>query len=475
MSFTSKLTTLAAAGAGGDSYWANNIVNGDDRQSNLNWLSLTADNGVVFGGYYHQSNGYNRADTMELDADGNYVRGIRVGSGTQEQTNSWGGTVGTSGYVVSGGYDLSSGSDPAFFVRNPTTNSFAKKFEDSPGIATSVCTGMYTIGNYIYACIFRYINSSDTELAIARGNGTTFSMAGSRSRGVLDDAGDGLYISQQGKCDVTADSNDNMYFVAESAYSGQLKFYLASLNSSFTQRWIYSYTYTYGIDNIRIVTDSSNNVYIVGYTTDYDYRGITVLKFDSSGSEVWQKRFWAGGNDTFSYSINGVAVDSNDNLIIMTHSLNEPSTNNYIYNFDFFKVNSSGTVTDGCRWRGNNSGVRGEYSYEKQRLALDANDNMYACWAYRHVGLSDAEYRRRFVTKFTFDTQGQSVSGAWTFDPTNYYTSSATATYYNSVTRNNSPNIDCASDGRTITNSTLSFTDDTLTLNTDLTESVTSL
>lgn len=475
MSFTSKLTTLAAAGAGGDSYWANILVNNDDRQSNLYWLALNSDNGVFLGGYYHQGNGYNRADTMELDADGNYVRGIRVGSGTQEQTAAYGGTVGTSGYVVSGGYDLSSGSDPAFFVRAPTENTFTKKFEDSPGISSSNCTGMYTIGSYIYACIFRYINSSDSEVVVARGNGTTFSMVGSRSRGVLDDAGAGLYVSNENKCDVTADSNDNMYLYAESNYSGQLKFYLGSLNSSFTQRWIYGYTYTYGIDNIRIVTDSSDNVYIVGHSTDFDYRGITVLKFDSSGSEVWQKRFWAGGNDTYSYSINGVAVDSNDNLIIMTHSLNEPSTNNYIYNFDFFKVSSSGTVTDGCRWRGNNSGKIGQYSDEKQRLALDANDNMYACWVYRDSSLSDGEYRRRFVTKFTFDTQAQTVGGAWVFDPTNYYTSSATATYYSTVSRDNSPNIDCASDGRSITNTTLSFTDDTLTLNTDLTESVTSL
>lgn len=474
MSFTSKLTTLAAAGAGGDSYWANILVNGDDRQSNLNWLALNSDNGVFLGGYYHQGNGYNRADTMELDADGNYVRGIRVGSGTQEQTNSWGGTVGTSGYVVSGGYDLSSGSDPAFFVRAPTENTFTKKFEDSPNISQSVCTGMYTIGNYIYACVYRQISTSDHEVVVARGNGTTFSMVGSRSRGVLDDAGDGLEIEER-KCDITADSSDNMYFFAENKFSGQTKFYIASLNSSFTQRWIYSYTRNYQIYNVRIVTDSNNNLYIVGSNGDPDYKGITVLKFDTSGSEVWQKRFWAGGNDTASYQLNGVAVDSNDNIIIMTHSFNEPSTNNYIYNFDFLKVSSSGSVTDGCRWRGNNSGKLPSYSDERQRLALDANDNIYACWNYRDSSLSDAENRRRFVTKFTFDTQGQTVGGAWVFDPTNYYTSSATATYYSTVTRNNSPNIDCASDGRSITNTTLSFTDDTLTLNTDLTESVTSL
>jgi len=469
MSFISKLTTLSAAGASSDSYWANILRNDDDRQSNLNWIAVGAAKEVYFGGYYHIGNGYNRADIMELDADGNYVRGIRNGDSSETQTASWGGCVGTSGYIVTGGYDLSSGYDPAYFIRNPTANSYSSRFEDSPGVTNSVCKALYTIGSNIYACVWRQIGSSDSEVAIVRGSGTTFS---SRSRGFLNNTGDGLEIGES-ICDVTADSSGNMYIAAQSNYSGNARFYIGKMNSSFTNQWYFKYTYAFASTSHRLLVDSSGNIYLITTRGDSGTQGIHIIKFDSSGDIQFQKRAWAGGNDTASYVVSGAAIDSNDNIIVMTHSLNEPSSNQYIFNFDFVKFNSSGSVTDSCRWKGSSSARQPLYGEAKNMLALDANDNMYTGWAYRYAG-QDGDPRRRFVAKFTFDTTGQNI-GDFTLDQTHYYTSSSTSTYLNNSTKDNSPNVEVTTDSRSITNSSAAYTADSIVLNTNVTETVTAL
>jgi len=82
-----------------------------------------------------------------------------------------------------------------------------------------------------------------------------------------------------------------------------------------------------------IAVDFSGNVYVIGFSdngTNHDYRSI---KYDSSGSIVWQKTWNGGGTDDGS----GIAVDSSGNVYVTGFS-----DNGATYDYLTIKYDSSG-------------------------------------------------------------------------------------------------------------------------------------
>lgn len=137
---------------------------------------------------------------------------------------------------------------------------------------------------------------------------------------------------------VSVDTSGNVYVggYTNSSPSSTTSFFLAKYNTSGTLQW-QRVLYGSGVGSpaFGVATDSSANVYIVGYSSiqgDVDYH---LAKYDSSGTLQW-KNYLGGSGEDEAYS---VAVDSSDNVYICGNS-----TSGATKRFVFAKYNSSGTI-----------------------------------------------------------------------------------------------------------------------------------
>ena len=106
-----------------------------------------------------------------------------------------------------------------------------------------------------------------------------------------------------------------------------------------------------------IATDSSNNVYVVGYSTiTVDY--ILLVKYDTDGNLVWQKKLGDGVNSSIGYDI---AIDTSDNIYITGYTGTD---------LIFVKYNTSGDVI----WQKLLSGGGLEIGYS---ITTDTSGNIY--------------------------------------------------------------------------------------------------
>jgi hypothetical protein len=148
-----------------------------------------------------------------------------------------------------------------------------------------------------------------------------------------------------------------------------IDFYIAKISSTGAVSWQARLTGTdlqsYN-EYHRIITDSSNNVYAAGYgyhSASAPEQDIIIVKYNSSGSLQWQRRFSGSGSTGYTEVCRGIAVKSDQSLLLAT-MVPESSTldNSYILNY-----NSSGTLL----WQ------RRLSNFEVYDMVLDDDDNMY--------------------------------------------------------------------------------------------------
>ena len=141
---------------------------------------------------------------------------------------------------------------------------------------------------------------------------------------------------------VAFDSNDNLYACGNTDSSGQgsSDIFLVKYNSSGGIQWQRTLGGS-GTDlGYEVTVDSSDNVYISGYTRSSLPSGISsaaffVAKYDTDGNLDWQ-RLIGGSSFDIAY---GVSTDSSGNVYI-TGELNDGST----WSAVIVKYNSSGTL-----------------------------------------------------------------------------------------------------------------------------------
>lgn len=113
---------------------------------------------------------------------------------------------------------------------------------------------------------------------------------------------------------ITVDSGNNIYITGSTqrAAGSQDSIFVIKLNSSGTLIWgknFYNNNDSYSTGR-SIAVDGSNNVYIGGYATSAGNTDAIVLKLDSSGNVLWQKRIGGTGDDR----VYGISLDSSNNL-----------------------------------------------------------------------------------------------------------------------------------------------------------------
>jgi len=132
--------------------------------------------------------------------------------------------------------------------------------------------------------------------------------------------------------------------------SGITDIFLVKYNSSGTKQWTKQFG-TSSVDVGRgVTTDSSDNIYVTGYTVGGldnktwsmgDDRDIFLVKYNSSGTKQWTKQLRSRGGDDG----NGVTTDSSGNIYVTGNTQGEFDGNTSSGSTDIFlvKYNSSGT------------------------------------------------------------------------------------------------------------------------------------
>lgn len=164
--------------------------------------------------------------------------------------------------------------------------------------------------------------------------------------------------------DIAIDPNDNVYIVGkENSYGGGFNGLIAKYNIAGELQWQKNLGGS-GEDSFEAVaTDSSGNVYCVGYEASSDGSAIALLvKYNASGALQWQVNLGGAGND---YLL-GIAIDASDNIYVAGYEASSNGTSNALV----AKYNTSGNLI----WQKNLGGA-GDDVFEN--VTVDASGNVY--------------------------------------------------------------------------------------------------
>jgi uncharacterized delta-60 repeat protein len=175
--------------------------------------------------------------------------------------------------------------------------------------------------------------------------------------GAYDDRGDGVAV----------DSSNNIYVTGytRSFGVGSANMVLVKYDKSGTQQWYHTWGGADSDISYGVAVDSSNNIYLAGTTLSFGAGGrdIVLVKYENSGVLQWNQT-WGGGVDDGG---NGVAVDSLDNVYVVgyTRSFGAGYTDIALVKYD-----SSGVI----QW----NFTRGGRSYDGGNgIAVDLSGNIY--------------------------------------------------------------------------------------------------
>ena len=165
---------------------------------------------------------------------------------------------------------------------------------------------------------------------------------------------------------VAIDSSDNIIIcgVTTSDGAGGNDLLVAKYNSSGTLLWDKTLGGSGTDIGLGVVTDSSDNIIVTGYTWS-DGAGnadALVAKYNSSGTLLWDKTLGGSGTDV-GYR---VAIDSSDNIIVIGYTGSDGAGGDDLL---VAKYNSSGTLL----WDKTLGGSLNEYGRD---VAIDSSDNI---------------------------------------------------------------------------------------------------
>jgi len=166
---------------------------------------------------------------------------------------------------------------------------------------------------------------------------------------------------------VAVDSSDNVYILGftEQQGAGSADFALAKYNSAGTLQWQRNLGGTSSDLGYGVAVDSSDNVYITGNESSTDGSSdIFLAKYNSAGTIQWQRGLGgaSGSNNSFA-----IAIDSSNNAYLAgnTNLQGAGSTDGVIA-----KYNSSGTI----QWQ---RIIGGAGTEQLNAIAVDSSSNVY--------------------------------------------------------------------------------------------------
>lgn len=205
---------------------------------------------------------------------------------------------------------------------------------------------------------------------------------------------------------ITTDTSDNIYITGWSTGSGtDGDITTIKYDDDGNQEWVNRYN---GPDSSfdvasAIVVDKNGNVYVTGYSTGTGTESdITTIKYDNNGLTKWVRRY-NGPNNSFDEA-SAIAVDKNGNVYVAGYSTGSGTRGD----FTVIKYDADGNQ----EWINRYNGPVNKYDGAKD-LALDNNGNVYV------TGLANiGEFDETDVLTIKYNASGQQqwavfYSGGW--------------------------------------------------------------
>jgi hypothetical protein len=154
---------------------------------------------------------------------------------------------------------------------------------------------------------------------------------------VADDVGYGVAVDSRGNVYVTGETSSGL---DGNTNLGAKDIFLVKYNSSGVKQWTRQLGATADDIGYGVAVDSSDSIYVTGFTTGAELRDIFLVKYDSSGLLLWTQQLGTAADDVG----NGVNLDSYDNVYVTGYAGGDLDGNRNAGNFDIFllKCGSSG-------------------------------------------------------------------------------------------------------------------------------------
>jgi uncharacterized delta-60 repeat protein len=173
-------------------------------------------------------------------------------------------------------------------------------------------------------------------------------------------------------------------------------------------------TINYTIDNVTgKITFHAPPGTGVNITADYDYEASNsdycTIKYGTNGSELWNRTYDGGGKD----SASGVAVDSEDNIVVTGYSSN--GTN---LNYCTIKYGTDGNMLPGWPviYDSLSAGQTAHGSDQAQAIAVDKDDNIIVTGSSRDFG----QETKWYLCTIKYHPNGTLFQG-WATNPVTYH------------------------------------------------------
>ena len=250
-----------------------------------------------------------------------------------------------------------------------------------PGEAFGYGIALDSSGN-IFTCGFGYDGTGDNRIVLAKYNNSGNLQWQRTLNSTITDTDQSYALA--------TDTSGNVYVVGYAAVSGGgvYDLFIAKYNTSGTIQWqrklaagSSSYEVAYGV-----ATDSSDNVYVTGFTGVSNSEELLIVKYNSSGTIQWQRKL-SGASSDYGYAI---ATDSSSNVYAV--GTTDVSGN---YDLQIVKYNSSGTI----QWQRKLVGT-GSSAEVGRGIAVDSSGNVYIC------GQTDSGISTSDILVAKYDTSG---------------------------------------------------------------------
>lgn len=181
--------------------------------------------------------------------------------------------------------------------------------------------------------------------------------------------------------DIAVDSSGNCYVtgLVESQGAGSYDLLIVKYNSSGTLQWQRSLGGSASDIGWGVATSASGNVYVVGQTASQGAGGsdALIVKYNSSGTLQWQRSLGGIGSDI----ANAVATDSSENVYVTGYTASQGAGGNDLL---IAKYDSNGTI----QWQRSLGGTGAE---EGLFVSVDSLGDVYVCGSTASQGMGSGD------------------------------------------------------------------------------------